>query len=114
MPSPFPGMDSYLEGYLWPDAHNRLAVEISRRLASQTRPRDVARLEVRVVQDEMPEAEIGIMYPDPDVSLGLGATLSAIYGEAVYNLSIDYRQSPPPPELSTDEQIWMRTLLEAS
>ncbi|MEK7784049.1 MAG: DUF4058 family protein, partial [Chloroflexota bacterium] len=22
MPSPFPGMDPYLEGYLWPDVHH--------------------------------------------------------------------------------------------
>ncbi len=24
MPSPFPGMDPYLEGYLWPDVHQAL------------------------------------------------------------------------------------------
>lgn len=29
MPSPFPGMDPYLEGHLWPDVHNSLAYLIS-------------------------------------------------------------------------------------
>jgi hypothetical protein len=32
MPSPFPGMDPYLEGRLWPDVHHTLAVELRRHL----------------------------------------------------------------------------------
>jgi hypothetical protein len=67
MPSPFSGMDPYLEGYLWPDVHQRLATEISRRLIAQLRPRYVARLEISVVEDLTPEVEIGIMYPDVEV-----------------------------------------------
>ena len=67
MPSPFPGMDPYLEGYLWPDVHHSLATQIRDQLTPQLRPRYVARIEVQVVQDETPEAEIGIMYPDVEV-----------------------------------------------
>ena len=67
MPSPFPGMDPYLEGYLWPDVHQRLATEISRQLTPRLRPRYVARLAVSMIQDRTPEAEIGIMYPDIEV-----------------------------------------------
>jgi len=67
MPSPFPGMDPYLEGYLWPDVHHRLATEISRRLGPRLRPHYVARLEIYVVADESPQAEIGVMYPDVEV-----------------------------------------------
>ena len=67
MPSPFPGMDPYLEAYLWPDFHQRLATEISRVLTPQLRPRYVARLAVRMIQDPTPEAEIGIMYPDIEI-----------------------------------------------
>lgn len=69
MPSPFPGMDPYLEGYLWPDVHHRLATAISDQLSPRLRPRYVARIEVQVVRDEVPEAEIGIMYPDVEVLL---------------------------------------------
>ncbi len=69
MPSPFPGMDPYLEGYLWPDVHHALASEIRRRLSPYLRPRYVARIEIQVVQDETPEAEIGIMYPDVEVMM---------------------------------------------
>jgi hypothetical protein len=228
MPSPFPGMDPYLEGHLWPDVHHGLAAEIRRRLAPRLRPRYVARIEINVVEDENPEAEIGIMYPDvevlkpvglriasveirdaagdqlvttieilspvnkrepglrrcrdkrerlrragvhvieidllrrgtrapstlakppasnylitltwaraprvefwpvrlsdplptvpvplrepdPDVPLELSPALSAIYEEAVYELSVDYRQAPPPPALTPEEERWMRDLLE--
>src|SRR5215471_13197848 len=67
MPSPFPGMDPYLEGYLWPDVHHRLATQISDQLMPMLRPRYVARIEIQVVQDATPEADIGIMYPDVEV-----------------------------------------------
>lgn len=64
MPSPFPGMDPYLEGKLWPDVHHRLATEISRRLTPRLRPRYVARIEVAVIQDVSYASEINITYPD--------------------------------------------------
>ncbi len=67
MPSPFPGMDPYLEGYLWPDVHHRLATEISRRLTPRLKPRYVARLEVYVIEDREPQMEFGLMYPDVEV-----------------------------------------------
>jgi uncharacterized protein DUF4058 len=58
MPSPFPGMDPYLEGNLWPDVHQRLATKISQLLTPKLRPRYVARLKISVVEDESAEAEI--------------------------------------------------------
>ncbi|AEE49524.1 DUF4058 family protein [Haliscomenobacter hydrossis] len=67
MTSPFPGMDPYLEGYLWPDVHNRLAAVISELLAPQIAPKYVARLELYTVDDSSPESEIGIMYPDVEI-----------------------------------------------
>lgn len=67
MPSPFPGMDPYLEGHLWPDVHQRLATQISRQLTPYLRPRYVARLAIIMVEETDLEAEIGIMYPDVEV-----------------------------------------------
>ena len=67
MPSPFPGMDPYLGGYLWPDVHHRLATQISDQLMPLLRPRYVARIEIQVVPDETPEADVGIMYPDVEI-----------------------------------------------
>jgi hypothetical protein len=64
VPSPFPGMDPYLEGYLWPDVHSALAHTIRQQLAPQIQPKYVARLAISVVEDQSPAAEIGIMYLD--------------------------------------------------
>ena len=67
MPSPFPGMDPYLEGYLWVDVHNALANKIRQQLAPKIQPEYTVRLEVYLVQDTAPESEIGILYPDVEV-----------------------------------------------
>lgn len=42
MPSPFPGMDPYLEGEMWHEFHERLANQISSRLMPLLAPRYVA------------------------------------------------------------------------
>jgi hypothetical protein len=67
MPSPFPGMDPYLEGYLWSDFHHRFATQISDQLADFLKPRYVARLTTRMVKDHIDPAELGIFYPDVEV-----------------------------------------------
>jgi len=64
MPSPFPGMDPYLEGYLWTDFHNALASKIRGLLAPKIQPKYTARLELHVVADE---SEVTIMYPDVEI-----------------------------------------------
>jgi hypothetical protein len=60
-------MDPYLEGYLWPDVRSALAHKIRQQLAPQIQPKYVARIEISVIEDYSPEAEIGIMYPDVEV-----------------------------------------------
>ncbi len=67
MPSPFPGMDPYLEGYLWPDVHSALAHKIRQQLAPQVQPEYVARIEISVLEDESFTADVGVMYPDVEV-----------------------------------------------
>jgi len=76
MPSPFPGMDPYLEGYLWVDVHNALANKIRQQLAPKIQPGYTVRLEVYLVQDTAPESEIGILYPDVEVLRQKSAGLS--------------------------------------
>ncbi len=83
MPSPFPGMDPYLEGAIWPDVHHALATGIRRALVPQLRPHYVARIEVSVIEDGAPEAELGILYPDVEV-LRRRAARSAPDGHEAY------------------------------
>lgn len=179
MPSPFPGMDPYLEGDLWPDVHQALANQIRRQLMPLVQPKYVVRLGRYVMEDTHPEQELGIMYPDAgvflgqtgvreaatvyagipvqhpklegmaysialtraeasitdvwpvdlrnalpvvpvplsapdeDVPLDLQQALNTVYTEAAYHLSIDYSESPPPPDLSEADMAWIRTLAPA-
>jgi hypothetical protein len=38
--------------------------------------------------------------------------LAFLYDEAAYELSIDYKETPPPPELSDEDKNFLRQLLE--
>lgn len=67
MASLFPGMDPYLEGYLWPDVHTALVNKIRQLLTPLLRPRYTARLALYVVEDVLPEGDVGIMYPDVEI-----------------------------------------------
>ena len=49
MPSPFPGMDPYLEGDMWQEFHDRLANQISGQLMPLLGPRYVALLAKRYI-----------------------------------------------------------------
>jgi hypothetical protein len=52
MPSPFPGMDLYLEAsHIWEDFHARLANEISDQLTPRIRPRYIVALTPRVTYE---------------------------------------------------------------
>lgn len=67
MASPFPGMDPYLEGHLWPDVHNSLAYVIKVQLAPRLGAEYVVHLNNYTVEDTSPQEDIGIMYPDVEV-----------------------------------------------
>lgn len=70
MPSPFPGMDPYLEGSLWTSVHTQLIAEIARQLTPRLRPRYLAFTSERFVM-EMPEdvtTTKANVYPDVGVA----------------------------------------------
>jgi len=73
MPSPFPGMDPYLEGEMWQEFHERLANQISAQLMPLLGPRYVALLAKRYVLDCPALSIVGlppqrVLYPDVHVA----------------------------------------------
>ena len=73
MPSPFPGMDPYLEGEMWQEFHDRLANQISVQLMPLLAPKYVALLAKRYVLDrpllgifDLPTERI--FYPDVHIA----------------------------------------------
>jgi hypothetical protein len=93
MPSPFSGMDPFLEGYLWPDVHGALANKIRQMLVPLVRPRYSVRLAINVIEEGIPREEIGVMYPDVEVlksaaSQGQKAQISAFRSATPATLTI--------------------------
>ena len=70
MPSPFPGMDPYLEGSEWVSVHAELSSEIARQLAPKLRPKYIARTIRRFVTETPDDIAIATsdIYPDVMVS----------------------------------------------
>ena len=52
MPSPFPGMDPFIEMQEWSDFHARYMTVLSELLTPQVRPRYVVRVERRVYLEQ--------------------------------------------------------------
>lgn len=67
MPSPFPGMDPYLEHpELWPGVHTRLIVAIADLLVPQLRPKYRVAVEVRMYETS---GEKSLLVGIPDVTV---------------------------------------------
>ena len=65
MPSPFPGMDPYLEApEIWRGFHHSLADEIKAQLNTVLSPRYYADVEVRTVLEEVGIVATKTVYPD--------------------------------------------------
>lgn len=65
MPSPFPGMDPYLEEPgLWPDVHHRLISAASELLGAQLRPKYYVRVEERVYISDKTDPGRSVIAPD--------------------------------------------------
>lgn len=86
MPSPFPGMDPYLEGQVWEEFHQLMINEIHSRLVPLVRPQFVVRMEQRIYL-EHPSSEISRAIR-PNVTLLRQPGLPTRMGSAVID--------PPP------------------
>lgn len=80
MPSPFPGMDPYLEGGLWMSCHAQLTAELARQLAPRLRPKYLALATERfVIETSGPETG-AFLYPDVAVARRSGIAEAAAAG----------------------------------
>ena len=73
MPSPFPGMDPYLEGDLWTTLHSSLANAIVAQLAPQLKPKYVAVLTERFIVEDPEDIAVETYSIIQDVAAAEGA-----------------------------------------
>lgn len=65
------------------------------------------------LRDPIPPVPVPLRHPDPPVPLDLSAAIREAYHRARYDLEIDYRQPPPPPDLAPDDAAWLDAHLRA-
>jgi len=92
MPSPFPGMNPYLESRHWSSLHSQLIAEIARQLAPKLRPKYLVFSEERLVVETLDAEEFSRMATIPDVSI-----VSQSSSEDATSASV----SVPPLRMST-------------
>lgn len=63
------------------------------------------------LKDKLPILPVPLLEPDPDVPLDLGAAVATVYERGAYRPQIDYRQSPPPPDLAAEDATWVDSFL---
>ena len=108
MPSPFPGMNPYLESpLLWHDLHQRLIVRISEELQPRLIPRYFARVETRQYVD-MSYRNIA-----PDVSLYAEARMPRVLKETAANYVVEMQSEASAPDERDMAVPWIVPLRKA-
>lgn len=105
MPSPFPGMDPYLEGSLWQSVHLQLSMEIARQLAPKLRPRCLALTPERFVYESPDDVAITTRSVCPDIGVresGRPGTVAGGGGVAVAPLRIATQMPVAVPHVSVE------------
>ncbi len=110
MPSPFPGMDPYLEGPVWESLHLLLAAEVARSLAPRLLPKYVVRPEkIYVLESPGGDDEGGPSSSTrrrPDVSVAAGdLTASLPAGGGVATLAPPLHLDVAMPDEASDPQL---------
>lgn len=62
----------------------------------------------------LPTVPVPLRAPDPDVALNLTDIVQQVYGNARYDLQVDYRTDPPLPALAPDDAAWLDEHLKAA
>ena len=140
MPSPFPGMDPYLERN-WLDVHSALIAETRRALnwslpkglvaralmrpfslppeAASAPYRAIVRVAGRrgeahlfpiLLRESLPEIPVPLRKTDTPVKLALASMLESVYADGRYEATLDYARPLEPP-LEGDDARWVDALL---
>ena len=103
MPSPFPGMDPYLESPdICGDVHHELISEIRSSLNPLVRPTYVVRVELRVYVSGEDDPGRKVIVPDARIEKTSGVSSTTTYGDDASNLVI---AEPRVQPILIDEEI---------
>jgi hypothetical protein len=120
MPSPFPGMDPFLEGSPeWQDFHDDFIYAIRQALVPQVRPRYLVRAQTQVYVLEETDGHVGIIIPDVLVAEGgslsppeSGGVSVAVAAPAIARLAFVQKQKQAYLEIRERETRRLVTVIE--
>lgn len=108
MPSPFPGMNPYLEHpALWSGIHHRLITAIANHLAPKIRPKYIAAIEERVYEIS---GEASLLVGIPDVSVQRSTSSSPSNLAVVSSTTQPMEVTIPIPEILTEGYLEIRSV----
>ena len=106
MPSPFPGMDPFIESQKWIDFHNTFITVVRESLMPSVRPKYIVDVDERVYVERDPDDPVMVMRPDVtvarkgDSSLGRGPSATVTIAPADCMI--------PLPESETEFSLTIR------
>lgn len=115
MPSPFPGMDPFIEMDVWPDFHLTLMTEMKRQIVPQVAPKYVVRVERQVYlehfdEDAQEDDEEGRTRRAPDLAISLPASHEASRAMASTGAVAEHRiYTIPLPQEQKHTSLAIRT-----
>ena len=82
-----------------------------RMIVSRAQDRPQAAVYLFTIRDPIPDIPVPLQPGDVEPSLPLNLLLHDVYDRAGYDLTLDYQQSPPPPQIREQDIQWMKQLL---
>jgi hypothetical protein len=82
-------------------------------LVSRAPDRPQAAVYLFTIRDPIPDIPIPLQPGDVEPSVTLNRLVHDVYDRAGYDLTLDYKQAPPPPPMRAQDVQWMQQLLPA-
>jgi len=80
-------------------------------LVSRAQDRPQAAVYLFTIHEPIPDFHVPLQPDDPEPSVTLNRLVHDVYDRAGYDLTLDYRQAPPPPPMRAQDMQWMQQLL---
>jgi hypothetical protein len=98
MPSPFPGMDPYLEhSDYWPECHSRLIVAIADALVPFARPKYEVAIEKRIYEVNPSNGESSLLVGIPDVAVNQPSRILSTTSRSTNQSTVPVSYPPSQP-----------------
>ena len=79
-------------------------------IVSRARDRPQAAVYLFTIRDSIPDIPIPLQPGDAEPLVALNRLVHDVYDRAGYDLTLDYQQPPPPPQIRAQDVQWMQQL----